>query len=93
MSIKTTSIKMKFAAVTLAALALTGSFVVTSQPAEARGLGLGLGIAAGVVGAAAVGAAVASGSAYAGYAYRHCGWVRQYDAYGNYIGRVRTCNY
>jgi len=21
------------------------------------------------------------------------GWVRQFDAYGNYIGRVRTCNY
>jgi hypothetical protein len=21
------------------------------------------------------------------------GWVRQFDAYGNYLGRVRTCNY
>jgi len=21
------------------------------------------------------------------------GWVRQFDAYGNYMGRVRTCNY
>jgi len=20
-------------------------------------------------------------------------WVRQFDAYGNFIGRVRTCNY
>ena len=25
--------------------------------------------------------------------YRRCGWVRQFDAYGNYMGRVRTCNY
>ena len=23
--------------------------------------------------------------------YRRCGWVRQFDAYGNYIGRVRSC--
>jgi hypothetical protein len=21
------------------------------------------------------------------------GWVRQFDAYGNYMGRIRTCNY
>ena len=25
--------------------------------------------------------------------YRRCGWVRQFDAYGNYMGRVRTCNF
>ena len=25
--------------------------------------------------------------------YRRCGWIRQFDAYGNFIGRVRTCNY
>jgi hypothetical protein len=24
---------------------------------------------------------------------RKSGWVRQFDAYGNYMGRVRTCNY
>jgi hypothetical protein len=37
-------------------------------------------------------AAAASG-AYANdyYGYRRCGWVRQFDAYGNYIGRVRSC--
>ena len=23
--------------------------------------------------------------------YRRCGWVRQFDVYGNYIGRVNTC--
>jgi hypothetical protein len=20
-------------------------------------------------------------------------WIRQFDAYGNYMGRIRTCNY
>jgi hypothetical protein len=93
MSTKLTSIKIKFAAVALAALTLTGGLAATSRPAEARGFGLGLGIAAGVVGAAAVGAAVANGPYYNGNVYRRCGWVRQYDAYGNYVGRVRTCNY
>ena len=35
----------------------------------------------------------ASNDGYYGYGYRRCGWVRQFDAYGNYMGRVRTCNY
>ncbi len=87
------SIKTKIAAVALAALTLTGGMAATSQPAQARGLGLGLGIAAGVIGAAAVGAAVANGGYYYDAGYRRCGWVRQYDAYGNYIGRARTCSY
>jgi hypothetical protein len=85
------SIKTKIAALALAALTLTGGLAATSKPAEARGIGLGLGIAAGVIGAVAVGAAVANGPYYDGY--RRCGWTRQYDAYGNYIGRARTCNY
>ncbi|WP_315836919.1 hypothetical protein [Bradyrhizobium prioriisuperbiae] len=85
------SIKTKIAALALAALTLTGGIAATSKPAEARGIGLGLGIAAGVIGAVAVGAAVAADGPY--YGYRRCGWVRQYDAYGNYIGRARTCNY
>jgi len=33
----------------------------------------------------------ASARAYAGY--RRCAWVGQFDAYGNYLGRIRTCNY
>jgi hypothetical protein len=52
-------------------------------------------IGAGLVGAAIVGSAVAAsndGYYYDG-GYRRCGWVRQFDAYGNYIGRVRACNY
>ena len=42
-----------------------------------------------IIGTAAV--AASNGPYYDGY--RRCGWVRQFDAYGNYMGRVRTCNY
>ena len=60
--------------------------------AEAKGLGWGIG--AGLVGAAVVGSAIAaSNDGYYYDGYRRCGWVRQFDAFGNYIGRVRTCNY
>ncbi len=38
------------------------------------------------------GSAIAANNGYYGYGYR-CGWVRHDDGYGNYVGRVRTCNY
>ena len=57
------------------------------------GQGLGWGIGAGLVGAAVVGSAIAASDGYYYRGYRRCGWVRQFDAYGNYMGRVRTCNY
>jgi hypothetical protein len=86
------SIKSKIAALALAALAVTGSIASTTQSAEARGLGWGIGGA--LIGAAVVGSAIAaSNDGYYYNGYRHCGWVRQFDAYGNYIGRVRACNY
>lgn len=85
------SIKTKIAAVALVALAVTGSIASTTK-AEAHGLGWGIG--AGLVGAAIVGSAIAaSNDGYYDGGYRRCGWVRQFDAYGNFIGRVRTCNY
>ena len=85
------SIKTGIAALALATLAVTGSIASTTQ-AEAKGLGWGIG--AGLLGAAVVGSAIAaSNDGYYGYGYRRCGWVRQFDAYGNYMGRVRTCNY
>ena len=85
------SIKTGIAAIALAALAVTGS-IATTTPAEARGLGWGIG--AGLVGAAVVGSAIAaSNDGYYYGGYRRCGWVRQFDVYGNYLGRVRTCNY
>ena len=84
------SIKTRFAALALAALAITGSVASTTTPAQAHGLGWGVG--AGLLGAAIVGSAVAASTPYPYYdGYHRCGWVRQFDAYGNYIGRVRSC--
>ena len=86
------SIKTKIAAAALSILSVTGSIASTTQSAEARGLGFGIG--AGLVGAAIVGSAIAASSdGYYYDGYRHCAWVRQVDAYGNFIGRVRSCNY
>jgi hypothetical protein len=84
------SIKTRIAAIALAALAVTGTMASTTSQAEAKGLGWGIG--AGLVGAAIVGSAIAaSNDGYYYNDYRRCGWVRQFDAYGNYMGRVRSC--
>lgn len=88
------SIKTRIAALAVAAVALTGGIAATTQEAHAgkfhhhHGVGIGVGLAAGALFAAA------ASNAYAGdyYGYRRCGWVRQFDAYGNYIGRVRSCD-
>jgi hypothetical protein len=87
------SIKTKIAAFALVALTATGTIASSTQQAQAKGPGIGLGIAAGVIGAAVVGSAIAANETGYGYGYRRCGWERQYDGYGNYVGRVRTCNY
>jgi hypothetical protein len=88
------SIKTKIAAFALATLAVTGSLASTTTQARAGGGGVGWGIGAGLLGAAVVGSAIAaSNGGYYYDGYRRCGWVRQFDAYGNYMGRVRTCNY
>jgi hypothetical protein len=87
------SIKTKITALALTALAVTGSIASTTTQAEAKGLH-GWGIGAGLIGAAIVGSAIAaSNDGYYTDGYRRCGSVPQYDAYGNYMGRVRTCNY
>ncbi len=87
------SIKTKIAAIALAALAVTGSIASTTTQGRSPRLP-GWGIGAGLVGAAIVGSAIAaSNDGYYYGGYRRCGWVRQFDAYGHYIGRVRTCNY
>jgi hypothetical protein len=85
------SIKTKFAALALATLAVTGG--MASTQAEAKPLYWGVG--AGLVGAAVVSSAIAASASPVYYydGYRRCGWVRQFDAFGNYIGRVRTCAY
>ena len=84
------SIKTKFAALALATLAVTGGMASTQNQAKP----LHWGYCAGLVGAAIVGTAIAaSGPGYYYDGYRRCGWFRQFDAFGNYIGRVRTCAY
>jgi hypothetical protein len=85
------SIKSRMAALTLVALAVTGTVASTTTQAEAKGFGWGIG--AGLIGAAVVGSAIAANDGYYYGGYRRCGWVRQFDTYGNYMGRVRTCNY
>jgi hypothetical protein len=88
----TMSIKTKFAAVTVAALVAAGSFASTTTSAEAHGFHPGWGVGAGLVGAAIVGSAIAATTPYPYYGgYAHCGWVRQFDAFGNYVGTVRSC--
>ena len=85
------SIKSRIAAVAVAALAATGSIASTTTSAEAHGPGWGIG--AGLVGAAIVGSAIAASNPYHYYydSYDRCGWVRRFDAYGRYIGTVRSC--
>ena len=83
------SLKTKIVALAVAAIAATGSVASTVSPAEAHGFHPGWGIGAGLVGAAIVGSAIAASNPY--YGYHRCGWVRQFDAFGNYIGTVRSC--
>ena len=80
------SIKTKLAAFAVAALAATGSIASTTTSAEAHGFHPGWGL--GLVGAAVVGSAIAATAPYPAFG---CGWVRQYDAFGRYIGSVNTC--
>jgi hypothetical protein len=84
------SFKTKIAALTLASIAATGSVVSAVTPAAAHGFRPGWGIGAGLLGAAVVGSAIAASTPYY-YGYHRCGWVRQFDAFGNYVGTVRTC--
>src|SRR6185295_1186143 len=84
----TMTIKSKIAtAVDIATLA--GSLAIPTSAAQARG---GWGLGAAVLGTAIVGATVANsvpGGYYAVDGVRRCGWERQYDRYGFYIGTVK----
>ena len=84
----------KIAAGTVAALTITVATLATSSTQahawghRGFGPGIGFGIAAGVIGAAAV-AATAPGY-YGGPVYA-CRYVERYDRYGNYRGTVKIC--
>jgi hypothetical protein len=91
MEIIVMSIKTKIAALAIAALAVTGTVASTTTSAEAHGFHHGWGIGAGLLGAAVVGSAIAASNPYYYDGYQRCGWVRQFDAFGNYVGRVRSC--
>jgi hypothetical protein len=84
------SITTKIAAVSMAALTM-GAVLSAGSEAQARGWGLGLGV--GLATAVVVGAAIASQPRYVGPAYvvapgYRCHWIRQFDAYGNYVGKA-----
>jgi hypothetical protein len=89
------SIKMKFAAVALAAVTLGSATFATTGAAEAKKWGWGPGVGIGLAAGALIGAGIAS-SAYAGPSYVYygprCHWVRQYDSWGYYAGKVRVCD-
>ena len=84
------SIKTRIAAVALATLAVTGTIASTTQ-AQAKPLHGVLEPASSAPRSSAPRSPPGHGYYYDGY--RRCGFVRQYDVYGNYIGRVRTCTY
>jgi len=74
-----------FVVAALAVTTIASSMIVTADQAQAQrrwGPALGLGIAAGIV----------TGAIIANSGPERCGWLRQYDRYGNYMGRVWVCN-
>ena len=85
------SIKTKLAALALATLAVTGTIASTTSQAEAKPLGWGWGVGAGIATAAIVGTAIAASNEPYYYGYHRCGRVVQYNAFGQYVGRVRSC--
>ncbi|MGY4628032.1 hypothetical protein [Bradyrhizobium sp. USDA 4486] len=85
------SIKTKIAATALAALAVTGTMASTTSQAQAKPPGWVFGVGAGIATAAVVGSAIAASNDPYYYGYHRCGWVAQYNAFGQYVGRVRTC--
>ena len=82
------TIKTKFAALAIVALAVAGTVASTTTKAEAHGFHHGWGFGGALIGAAIVGSAIEA-STPAPY-YRSC-LVRQYDAFGRYIGTVNVC--
>ena len=88
------SIKTKFAALALAALAVTGSFAATTTKAEAYPINNWGYVGAGLATAAIIGTAVAASNGPVYYtSARRCGLMPRYNAFGQYMYSVRVCNY
>lgn len=83
------SIKTKIAAIAVATLTVTAGIASTTSTAQAKPLGWAIG--AGIATAAIVGTAVAANSQPYYYGYHRCGWSPRYNAFGQYVGSVRTC--
>ena len=85
------TIKSKIATA-VAVATLAGSLAIPTSAAQARG---GWALGAAFVGAAIVGARGCQQRALrrllAVDGYRRCGWERQYDRYGFYVGTVKVC--
>ena len=75
-----------FAIAALVGVTVFSSLIATTGQADAqfRRWGPALGIAAGV--GIVTGAIIANSAPY-----ERCGWVRQVDRYGNYMGRTWAC--
>jgi hypothetical protein len=75
----------------LAIVTVSSSLIATTGQADAQfrrwGPAIGLGIAGGIV----AGAVIANSGPYYYNGPRSC-WARQFDRYGNYMGRVWICN-
>ena len=76
-----------FAVVAVAGATIASTMIATTDQANAQfrrwAPAVGFGFAAGVVTSAVIANS---------YAPVRCGWVAQYDRWGNYIGRVKVCN-
>jgi hypothetical protein len=83
------SIKTRIAALALATLAVTGGIASSTTQAQASPKWVG----PALFGAAVVGTAIAASNHGYYDGYRRCGWVRQFDVFGRYVGRIRTCNF
>ena len=88
------NIKSKIAGA-VAVTALFAGLAIPTSEAQARG---GWGLGAAVLGGAIVAGAVANNAAYGrNYyvvdGYRRCRFVRNYDAYGYYVGTSKVCRY
>ncbi len=90
--------KTKIAAVALATLTLGTAVLAGSGEAQAKHWGHGWGWGgAGFAAGALIGAGIASRPYYEPTVVYvdgpRCRWVRQFDNWGNYVGRAKVCRY